>query len=44
MLNLAGLPALVTLNVRNLLDYYYTEIIGNLAPTRHFTVQVDVKL
>jgi outer membrane receptor protein involved in Fe transport len=43
MLQLAGLPAILTLNVRNLLDYYYTEIIGNLAPTRHITVQVDMK-
>ena len=44
MLPLAGLPMMITLNVRNLLDYYYTEIIGNLAPTRHITVQVDMKL
>jgi iron complex outermembrane receptor protein len=41
---LAGVPAILTLNARNLLDYYYVEIIGNLAPTRHFTLQVDMKL
>lgn len=44
MAQLASFPALLTLNVRNLLDYYYTEIIGNLAPTRHITLQVDMKL
>ncbi|MCU0425023.1 MAG: TonB-dependent receptor [Candidatus Kapabacteria bacterium] len=44
MAQLAAFPALLTLNVRNLLDYYYTEIIGNLAPTRHITLQVDMKL
>ncbi|MCS6809115.1 MAG: TonB-dependent receptor, partial [Candidatus Kapabacteria bacterium] len=44
MAQLALFPALLTLNVRNMLDYYYTEIIGNLAPTRHITFQVDMKL
>jgi iron complex outermembrane receptor protein len=44
MYQLAGLPAVLTLNVRNALDYYYTEIIGNLAPTRNITLQLDVKL
>jgi hypothetical protein len=34
----------LTLNVRNALDYYYNEIIANLAPTRHITLQVDMKL
>ena len=44
MYELAGLPMMLTLNVRNALDYYYNEIIGNLAPTRHITLQVDMKL
>jgi iron complex outermembrane receptor protein len=44
MFQLTGLPMLLTLNVRNALDYYYNEIIGNLAPTRNITLQVDVKL
>jgi outer membrane receptor for ferrienterochelin and colicins len=43
MYTLTGAPLLLTLNVRNLLDYYYNEIIGNLAPTRHITLQVDMK-
>ncbi len=43
MAQIAGLPMLLTLNVRNALDYYYNEIIGNLAPTRHITLQVDMK-
>ncbi|TAE24653.1 MAG: TonB-dependent receptor [Candidatus Kapaibacterium sp.] len=44
MFELVGLPMVLTLNVRNALDYYYNEIIGNLAPTRHITLQVDMKL
>jgi outer membrane receptor protein involved in Fe transport len=44
MFQLAGLPMVLTLNVRNALDYYYTEIMGNLAPTRNITLQVDLKL
>jgi len=44
MFELAGLPIMLTLNVRNALDYYYNEIIANLAPTRNITLQVDMKL
>lgn len=44
MYELAGLPMMLTLNVRNALDYYYNEIIANLAPTRHITLQLDMKL
>jgi iron complex outermembrane receptor protein len=44
MFQLAGIPAMLTLNIRNALDYYYNEIIANLAPTRNITLQVDVKL
>lgn len=35
-----GIPLTLTFNVRNLLDYYYTEVPGNLAPVRQFVVQV----
>jgi outer membrane receptor for ferrienterochelin and colicins len=44
LFQLAGLPVVLTLNVRNALDYYYTEIMGNLAPTRSIALQVDLKL
>ncbi len=39
---LIGRQASLTLNVRNLLDYYYTEMIGNLAPTRNVSLQLFV--
>lgn len=39
----SALPIRFTLSARNLLDYYYTEIIANLAPTRSFVLQADVK-
>lgn len=29
-----GLPFILNLGVQNLLDYYYVEMVGNLAPTR----------
>ncbi|MES2764490.1 MAG: TonB-dependent receptor [Bacteroidota bacterium] len=37
------IPISLTLNAKNLLDYYYTEVIGNLAPTRSFSLQFDTK-
>lgn len=37
----AGLPLIITLNVYNLFQYYYTEIPANLAPIRNFLVQVE---
>jgi iron complex outermembrane receptor protein len=37
------IPISLTLNARNLLDYYYTEVIGNLAPTRSFSLQFNTK-
>lgn len=40
---LTGIPVACTLNVRNLFDYYYNEIIANLAPTRQVVLQFDVK-
>jgi len=38
------LPIKLTLNAKNLLDYYYTEIIANLAPTRSVVLQAEIKL
>jgi iron complex outermembrane receptor protein len=37
------IPISLTLNGRNLLDYYYTEVMGNLAPTRSFSLQFNTK-
>ncbi|MEN3027187.1 MAG: TonB-dependent receptor, partial [Chlorobiota bacterium] len=36
-----GLPLDLTVNLRNALDYYYTEVPGNLAPPRHVVVQLS---
>jgi iron complex outermembrane receptor protein len=36
-----GIPMALTVNVRNVLDYYYTEVPGNLAPPRQFGVQLS---
>jgi outer membrane receptor protein involved in Fe transport len=38
-----NLPLSVTLNARNLLNYYYVEILGNLAPIRNISLQVEAK-
>lgn len=35
-------PLKITLNSKNLLDYYYVEYPGNLAPTRSVTLQATV--
>lgn len=42
--SLASLPVMATLNVKNALNYYYTEIIANLAPTRSIVLQLDARL
>ncbi len=39
-----ALPLKLGLNVRNLLDYYYVEIPGNLAPIRQISLQCEVTL
>jgi len=39
--NLTGIPLRFTLNAKNLLDYYYLEMVGNLAPTRYISLQID---
>ncbi len=41
---LAGVPVLASIIGRNILNYNYVEIIGNLAPTRSIVLQVEVKL
>jgi outer membrane receptor for ferrienterochelin and colicins len=39
--NTTGVPIRFTLNAKNLLDYYYLEMVGNLAPTRYISLQLD---
>jgi hypothetical protein len=34
----------LTLNAKNVLDYYYTEIMGNLAPNRQLSIQAEILL
>lgn len=41
---LANIPVMATLNVKNALNHYYTEIIANLAPTRSIVLQLDTRL
>lgn len=36
-----ALPLRLALNVRNALDYYYAEYIGNLGPTRQISLQAE---
>jgi outer membrane receptor protein involved in Fe transport len=36
-----GVPLRVGLNVKNLFNYYYAELIGNLAPIRTYMLSVD---
>jgi outer membrane receptor for ferrienterochelin and colicins len=40
----AGLPLTATLQVNNLLQYNYVEIVGNIAPIRHFMLTLDARL
>jgi iron complex outermembrane receptor protein len=44
MKKLIELPFRITLNANNLLDYYYTEMVGNLARTRYLSLQFDGEL
>jgi len=41
---LTSSPITLTLNVNNLLNYYYIKMVGNLAPTRSIRLQIDAKL
>ncbi|MEP7234610.1 MAG: TonB-dependent receptor, partial [Ignavibacteriota bacterium] len=36
-----GLPVKFSFQVQNLLNYYYVEIVGNIAPIRNFTLRVE---
>ncbi len=36
-----GLPVRVGLNVNNLLNYHYVELVGNLGPVRTYTLSID---
>jgi outer membrane receptor protein involved in Fe transport len=40
----AEVPLRLTLNGRNIFDYYYVEVPGNLAPTRSVVLQADISL
>ena len=44
MKTLIGKPMTMTLNAKNVLDYYYTEIMGNLAPNRQLSIQAEILL
>ncbi len=44
MKKLADLPFRVVINANNMLDYYYTEMVGNLARTRYLSLQIDGEL
>jgi iron complex outermembrane receptor protein len=44
MKSLIGKPMTITLNAKNVLDYYYTEIMGNLAPNRQLSIQAEILL
>ena len=37
-------PMKLILNAKNLLNYYYVEVIGNLAPIRQFSLQCELNL
>lgn len=39
-----AVPLRLTFNVRNALDYYYAEYIGNLGPTRQVSLQAEWQL
>lgn len=37
-------PCTLTLNAKNIFDYYYSEIMGNLAPNRQLSIQGEILL
>jgi len=41
---LLRIPIQLTLNVKNALNYYYTEVVGNLGPTRFIGLQIESEL
>lgn len=40
---LAALPLKLTLQVSNLLNYYYVEIVGNMGPLRSYSLKVETR-
>ena len=40
---LTDIPLTITINAKNLLNYYYLEMVGNLAPFRSISLQVEAK-
>ena len=43
-LHLSGTPVWLSLQINNLLQYHYTDLIGAIAPTRHFILTLDTSL
>ncbi|MCX6155364.1 MAG: TonB-dependent receptor [Candidatus Kapabacteria bacterium] len=41
---ISNIPLKLTFNIKNLTDYYFTKIPGNLAPVRFFSLQATLKL
>jgi outer membrane receptor for ferrienterochelin and colicins len=39
----AGIPLNATFNVNNLFQYYYVELIGNMAPIRNFVLTLETR-
>jgi outer membrane receptor protein involved in Fe transport len=42
--SIAGLPMTSSLQINNLFQYYYVELIGNMAPTRNFVFTVETRI
>ncbi|MBI3765724.1 MAG: TonB-dependent receptor, partial [Ignavibacteriales bacterium] len=40
----AGLPVVSSINVNNLFQYYYSDFIGNLGPTRNYVLSLEARL
>jgi outer membrane receptor for ferrienterochelin and colicins len=43
-LHLSGVPVWLSLQINNVLQYHYTDLIGAIAPTRHFILALDTSL
>lgn len=41
---ISEVPINITLNSKNIMDYYYTEMVGNLAPTRYIGLQIEYQM
>jgi hypothetical protein len=38
---IAKLPLILSINTKNILNYYYTEVPGNLGATRHLSFMIE---